>query len=227
MLSLVRRRGVSVCLQAARGQVGQHPAVATALHAPCRHFADDAAGSQEIDLDKPQVRSVGSPKVRALADQIVALNMLEVADLSDLLKEKLGLTGMMGAPMGMFAPQGGAAPQAAGAPAAAAPAAPKAAEKTEFDVKLESFDAANKIKIIKEVRAATGLGLKEAKDLVRAPREAGVLAALVFPRHALRGPPRAVLTDPLATAPSVCSALCLPGGGRAGGGEEGPKEGRG
>lgn len=47
---------------------------------------------------------------------------------------------------------------------AAAPAAP---EKTEFDVKLESFDAANKIKIIKEVRAATGLGLKEAKDLVR------------------------------------------------------------
>jgi large subunit ribosomal protein L7/L12 len=51
---------------------------------------------------------------------------------------------------------------------AAAPAAAEAApEKTEFDVKLESYDAANKIKIIKEVRTATGLGLKEAKDAVR------------------------------------------------------------
>jgi large subunit ribosomal protein L7/L12 len=178
MLSLVRRRGASFCLQAARGQ-GQapQPVVAPLLHASCRLFADSASAAGDIDLDKPQVRSVGSPKVRALADQIVALNMLEVADLSDLLKEKLGLTGMMGAPMGMFAPQGAAAAPAAGAAAAAAPAAPKAPEKTEFDVKLESYDAANKIKIIKEVRAATGLGLKEAKDLVRAPT-----------KHRLRAP---------------------------------------
>lgn len=188
MLSLVRRRGVSVCLQAGRGQLqAQLPVVAHALHASSRLFADDASAAGEIDLGKPQVRSVGSPKVRALADQIVALNMLEVADLSDLLKEKLGLSGMMGAPMGMFAPQGGAASPAAGAAAAAAPAAPKAAEKTEFDVKLESYDAANKIKIIKEVRAATGLGLKEAKDLVRAPTEhaAGVPQAHAPPT---RGP---------------------------------------
>lgn len=69
---------------------------------------------------------------------------------------------MMGAPAA-----GGAAPAAADA--AAAPAGDAKAAKTEFDVKLESFDAANKIKVIKEVRAATGLGLKEAKDLVRLP----------------------------------------------------------
>lgn len=70
----------------------------------------------------------------------------------------------MGMPMGAPA-AGGAAPAAGGAaPAAAADAAPT---KTDFDVKIESFDAANKIKVIKEVRAATGLGLKEAKDLVR------------------------------------------------------------
>ena len=59
----------------------------------------------------------------------------------------------------------------AGAAQAAAPAAAepvKEPEKTEFDVKLEGFDAAAKIKVIKEVRVITELGLKEAKELVRA-----------------------------------------------------------
>lgn len=81
-----------------------------------------------------------------------------------------GFSGMpMGMPMAVGAPAAGGAPAAAGAaPAAAADAKPA---KTEFDVKLDSFDAANKIKVIKEVRAATGLGLKEAKDLVRLPDE--------------------------------------------------------
>ena len=63
----------------------------------------------------------------------------------------------------------GAAPAAAAAPAeeAAAPA-----EKTHFAIKLEKFDAASKIKLIKEVRAYTGLGLKESKELVEgAPAE--------------------------------------------------------
>ena len=57
-------------------------------------------------------------------------------------------------------------PAAAG-PAPAAAAAPVEEEKTEFDVKLTGFDAAAKIKVIKEVRAMTSLGLKEAKELVR------------------------------------------------------------
>ena len=59
----------------------------------------------------------------------------------------------------------------AGAAQAAAPAAAEPVqepEKTEFDVKLEGFDAAAKIKVIKEVRVITELGLKEAKELVRA-----------------------------------------------------------
>ncbi|KAK9793001.1 hypothetical protein WJX73_006647 [Symbiochloris irregularis] len=61
----------------------------------------------------------------------------------------------------------GGIPQAAAAPAAPAAAA-KAPEpeKTEFDVKLASFDATAKIKVIKEIRAITSLGLKEAKELV-------------------------------------------------------------
>ena len=51
--------------------------------------------------------------------------------------------------------------------AAPAEAAAPVEEKTEFNIKLEGFDAASKIKVIKEVRAFTDLGLKEAKDLVR------------------------------------------------------------
>ncbi|KAK9158715.1 hypothetical protein Scep_005289 [Stephania cephalantha] len=53
-----------------------------------------------------------------------------------------------------------------GASARSAKAEEKKAEKTTFDVKLEKFDAAAKIKVIKEVRTFTNLGLKEAKDLV-------------------------------------------------------------
>jgi hypothetical protein len=66
-------------------------------------------------------------------------------------------------------------PQAATQPlrvtAAAAAEAVKEPEKTEFDLKLEGFDAANKIKVIKEVRVITDLGLKEAKELVGVGRE--------------------------------------------------------
>lgn len=57
---------------------------------------------------------------------------------------------------------GGGGPAAAAAPAAEAP---PAAEKTHFDVKLKSFDAAQKLKVIKEVRAVTNLGLKEVRAL--------------------------------------------------------------
>ena len=80
------------------------------------------------------------------------------------MKEKVGLSGMDMMPqMGMM-PMGAAMPAAGGAEAAApAEEAPKA--KEFFDVKLVSFEAANKIKIIKEVRAITGLGLKEVRKI--------------------------------------------------------------
>lgn len=78
------------------------------------------------------------------------LTVLEIADLVKTLEEKWGVSA--------------AAPVAAAAPAAAAAAAP-AEEKTEFDVILAEAGA-NKIAVIKEVRAITGLGLKDAKDLV-------------------------------------------------------------
>ena len=96
-------------------------------------------------------------KIEKLVEDLSGLTVIEAADLAKLLEEKWGVSA--------------AAPVAAAAPAAAAAAAAPAAEKTEFTVVLT--DAGDKkINVIKEVRAITGLGLKEAKDLVEgAPKE--------------------------------------------------------
>ena len=101
------------------------------------------------------------PKIEELAEQITALNLVEASQLADCLKEKLGIDDspmMMGAMPGAGVAAGGAA----GAPAAEE----VVEEKTHFDVKLVSFDASSKLKVIKEVRALSGLGLKEAKEFV-------------------------------------------------------------
>ena len=89
-----------------------------------------------------------------IVDELSKLTVLEAAELSKLLEEKWGVSAA--APVMM----------AAGAAGGAAPAA-VAEEKTEFDVVFTNAGA-NKINVIKEVRAITGLGLKEAKDLVEA-----------------------------------------------------------
>src|SRR5579872_1312042 len=86
-----------------------------------------------------------------LVDELSSLTVLEAAELSKLLEDKWGVSA--------------AAPVAVAAAAAAAPAAEAAAEKTEFSVVLAAAGE-KKINVIKEVRAITGLGLKEAKDLV-------------------------------------------------------------
>ncbi len=108
-------------------------------------------------------REITNPKVLELADRIIELNMLEVSDLTEVLRKRLNIQGG-GMPMGFAMPAAmGAAPGAAPS-GDAAPAG--AEEKTDFTVKLSGFDAASKIKVIKEVRAITDLGLKEAKELV-------------------------------------------------------------
>lgn len=89
--------------------------------------------------------------IKALAEQIANLTLLEAKALADELKETHGIE----------AAAGGAVVMAA----APAEAAASAEEKTEFDVVLED-KGASAINVIKVVRAATGLGLKEAKDLV-------------------------------------------------------------
>jgi len=95
-------------------------------------------------------------KIEKLVDDLSGLTVLEAAELAKLLEEKWGVSA--------------AAPVAAMAAPAAAAAAP-AVEKTEFTVVLASAGD-KKINVIKEIRAITGLGLKEAKDLVEgAPKE--------------------------------------------------------
>lgn len=124
-----------------------------------RSFGSAAASE---DYDPTEARTPPSEKIQRIADEISTLSLLEVVDLSTLLKKKLGLPAGMGMmPMGMM-PPGMGMPGGGGAPAAEE----KKPEKTSFDVKLEKFDAASKIKIIKEVRTFTALGLKEAKELV-------------------------------------------------------------
>ncbi|GLI61009.1 hypothetical protein VaNZ11_003271 [Volvox africanus] len=111
--------------------------------------------------------SSGNAKVQKLADEVMGLTVLECSLLSEILRKKLGVPQpAFGATMPFAMP---AAPPAAATPAAAAPVEKKEEpkkEKTEFDVKLESFSAEGKIKVIKEIRALTNLGLKEAKELV-------------------------------------------------------------
>lgn len=90
-----------------------------------------------------------------IVDELSGLTVLEAAELSKLLEEKWGVSAA--APVAMMAAAGGGA----------APAE----EKTEFDVILAEIGP-NKINVIKEVRTITGLGLKEAKDLVEAAPKA-------------------------------------------------------
>jgi len=95
-------------------------------------------------------------KLEKIVDELSSLTVMEAAELSKLLEEKWGVSA--------------AAPVAVAA-AAAGPAAPVAEAKTEFAVVLESAGD-KKINVIKVVRELTGLGLKEAKDLVEgAPKE--------------------------------------------------------
>ena len=96
--------------------------------------------------------------LQKIADDLSSLSVIEAAELSKILEEKWGVTAAAAAPVAI-------------AGASAGDAAPAAEAKTEFDVHLTAAGA-QKINVIKEVRTITGLGLKEAKDLVEgAPKE--------------------------------------------------------
>ncbi len=92
---------------------------------------------------------MANEKTTQILDLVKGLTILELADLVKALEEEFGVSA---APVAVAAPAGGAA-------------APAAEEKTEFDVILKAAGA-NKLNVIKAVRSITGLGLKEAKDMV-------------------------------------------------------------
>lgn len=93
---------------------------------------------------------MANEKVTALFEEIKGLTILEMNDLVKMLEEEFGVS---------------ATAVAVAGPAVGGAAAPAAEEKTEFDVILKNFGA-KKLDVIKAVREATGLGLKDAKDLV-------------------------------------------------------------
>ncbi|MBQ2468360.1 MAG: 50S ribosomal protein L7/L12 [Clostridia bacterium] len=93
---------------------------------------------------------MASEKITAILDEIKGLTILELSELVKAVEEEFGVS---------------AAPVAVAAGAGAAPAAAAAEEKTDFDVILANFGA-KKLDVIKVVREITGLGLKEAKELV-------------------------------------------------------------
>jgi len=89
-----------------------------------------------------------------ILEAIASMTVLEVSELVKMMEEKFGVSAAAPVAVAAVGAVGGAA------------AAPAAEEKTEFNVILKAFDDSKKIAVIKEVRAVTGLGLKEAKDLV-------------------------------------------------------------
>ena len=96
--------------------------------------------------------------IEKIADELSNLTVLEAAELATLLEEKWGVSAA-------------AAPMAVAMPAGGGDAGEAAEEKSDFDVVLTAVGA-SKINVIKEVRAITGLGLKEAKDLVESAPKA-------------------------------------------------------
>ena len=108
--------------------------------------------TKESKATKAKATGKVNSKVKKLGDEIVGLTLMEAKELADYLKDEYGIE-----------PAAGGAVMTAG-PAAQGPAEEKE-EKSSFDVILKEFGD-KKIQVIKEVRALTGLGLKEAKELV-------------------------------------------------------------
>ena len=131
-------------------------------------FAEDFEEGEEMPIlpmpplstDDPD-KVVAPPHIHDLAHEIVHLNLLEVKELTDMISDHFGFDDEM-----MAASYGGGMAGNAGAGATSGAEEEVKEEKTSFDLKLLGFDAKAKIKVIKEVRAVAGLGLKEAKELV-------------------------------------------------------------
>eukprot|EP00814_Leptocylindrus_danicus_P004591 CAMPEP_0116034378 /NCGR_PEP_ID=MMETSP0321-20121206/19582_1 /TAXON_ID=163516 /ORGANISM="Leptocylindrus danicus var. danicus, Strain B650" /LENGTH=262 /DNA_ID=CAMNT_0003510699 /DNA_START=102 /DNA_END=890 /DNA_ORIENTATION=+ len=133
-------------------------------------FFEDFEEGEEIKMvPRPPIADENGnipiePHIYDLVDRITKLSLVEICQISDFFQARLAARGIdvsctLGP--GSFGGGGGGG----GGAAAVEAEAPKE-EKTKFEVKLTGFDAKSKIKVIKEVRAITGLGLKEAKALV-------------------------------------------------------------
>jgi large subunit ribosomal protein L7/L12 len=128
-------------------------------------FPEDFGEGEEMPiLPLPPLDGRAPPHIEKLADDMLNLTMLEMHELINMVQHHFGWTDDE---LDIFAVDGSVGGGGGGAGAAGqAEAEQVPEEKTSFDLKLESYDEKAKIKVIKEVRAIAGLGLKEAKELV-------------------------------------------------------------
>jgi len=123
-----------------------------------------AAKAKITDANGEPLAPFNSPKVEELFHKIIWLDMVEVHLLAELINEKMGIT--ISDAERKRIESGGSIGGGGGGKKKEAAEEEVVEEKTAFDLKLTAFDAKSKIKVIKEVRAITSLGLKEAKELV-------------------------------------------------------------
>lgn len=150
----------------ARAALRSHVALARPRVGASARWLSTEAGEAEAPTAEDEPKAEVSAEVKAIVTDILALNLLQVGELVSELNSKLNLPDM---PMGGMMPMQGMAMAAGGAPAAGGAAAeeePAEELKAIVSIQLDSFDAAAKIKIIKEVKNIAGLGLKEAKAAV-------------------------------------------------------------
>jgi len=123
-----------------------------AAQAPKAETTEKTATAVAEEKPKKQKAKAGGAKLDKLVEDIGSLTVLELAELVDTLKDRFNIEAIAVAP-------------AAGAPAAGAAAPEAAAEKSEFDIILSDVGS-QKLQVLKEVRSITGLGLKEAKEVI-------------------------------------------------------------
>ncbi|KAI3775483.1 hypothetical protein L1987_50060 [Smallanthus sonchifolius] len=144
---------------------------------PARQLEEEEDEEEEIEIDQRRLptdydpatfdptehRSPPTDRVWRLVDEMPSLTLVEVAELSSIMMKKMG---MKEPPVMAVMRPGAAGLAGGGAKSQTAVKEESKPEKSVFELKLDSFEAASKIKIIKEVRSFTDLGLGEAKDLV-------------------------------------------------------------
>ncbi|KAJ5661733.1 uncharacterized protein N7477_009349 [Penicillium maclennaniae] len=135
----------------------------SSLRIATSYTARRTPASRRWESTEAAAAAPSNPKIAQIVDQISTLTLLETADLVSSLKTRLNIPDL---PVGGFAMAPGAGAPGAAAAVEEEEAAPAAAEKTLFNLKLESFEAASKPKVIKEIKNMMGLSLVDSKKFV-------------------------------------------------------------
>ncbi|KAK2755782.1 Ribosomal protein [Arachnomyces sp. PD_36] len=161
-MSIPSQAAARCCRHATRSPAASSLRLSTSTYLSQQRRASPLAPARRWQSTESTPEASSNPKITEIVNQISQLTLLETADLVSSLKTRLNIPDL---PVGGFA---AAPPPGQGAAAAAEEeeAAPAAQEKTLFNLKLESFEAGSKPKIIKEVKSMLGLSLVDSKKFV-------------------------------------------------------------